>query len=73
MGKQFATVYVSWRDARRRVGLLAGEADFARAAAEALEAKLNDLALEGWLVERIIPAQGFTARQSSAFTIVVFK
>ena len=73
MTKQFATVFVSWRDARRRPGPFAADAGYAQAAAQALELKLNDLALEGWIVERIIQAPGLTARQFSAFTIVVFK
>lgn len=74
MAKQFATFHVSWRDARRRpFEPFAGDAEYGRAAAQALEAKLNDLAQEGWIVDRIIPATGLTPRQSSAFTIVVFK
>lgn len=74
MAKQFAAFHVSWRDARPRpLGLLADDAAYGRAAASALDAKLNDLAQEGWIVERILPASGLTARQSSAFTIVAFK
>ena len=74
MAKQFATVFVSWRDARRRpIGLFANDTDYAQAAAQALETKLNDLALEGWIVERIIQASGLTPRQTAAFTVVVFK
>jgi len=74
MAKQFATVFVSWRDARRgRPGWFSGDADYHQAAAQALEAKLNDLALEGWIVEEIIQAPGLTARQTSAYTIVVFR
>lgn len=74
MAKQFATFHVSWRDARNRpLGVFADDATFARAAAQALESKLNDLALEGWIVEKIIQSTGLTARQTSAFTLVVFK
>jgi hypothetical protein len=74
MAKQFASYHVSWRDARRRpLGLVAGDADYGRAAAQALEAKLNDLAQDGWIVDRILPVYGLTARQSSAFTIIAFK
>ncbi len=74
MSKQFAVFFVSWRDAKPApLGLFASETGLARAAAAALEAKLNQLAGEGWILERIIPAQGLTARHSSAFTIVAFK
>lgn len=74
MAKQFASFHVSWRDARRRpFALFADEAAYGRAAAQALEAKLNDLAAEGWILEAIIPAAGLTPRQTAAFTIVVFK
>jgi hypothetical protein len=74
MTKQFKAVYVSWREARRRpLGLFAEDRDYARAAAQALEAALNDLAEDGWIVEKIFPAQGLTGRQASAFTVVAFK
>lgn len=74
MSKQFAAFHVSWRDARNRpLGLFADEGTYARAAAQALEAKLNDLAAEGWIVDQILTATGLTARQTSAFTIIVFK
>lgn len=74
MSKQYATVFVGWRDARRRpFELFADEAAYGRAAARALEAKLNELAAEGWIIDRIIPAAGLTPRQTSAFTVVVFK
>jgi len=74
MSKQFASFHVSWRDAKRRpLALFADEAAYARSAASALEAKLNDLAQEGWILDRIIPAIGITPRQTAAYTIVVFK
>lgn len=74
MAKQFATVFVSWRDAKRgRPNMFSADADYHQAAAQALETKLNELALEGWIVEEIIQTPGLTARQASAYTIVVFK
>lgn len=74
MAKQFAAFHVSWRDARHRpLGWFASEAAYGRAAAQALEARLNELAQEGWIVEKIIPANGLTPQQSSAFTLIVFK
>ncbi|MBI1366215.1 MAG: hypothetical protein GC153_09710 [Alphaproteobacteria bacterium] len=74
MSKQFASFHVSWRDAKRRPwGLFADEAAYARSAAQALETKLNDLAQEGWIVDRVIPAGGITPQQTAAFTIVAFK
>jgi hypothetical protein len=74
MAKQFASFHVSWRDARpRRLGLFPDDSDYARAAARALEAKLNDLAQDGWIVDRVLPATGLTARQSAAFTIIAFR
>jgi len=74
MSKQFAAFHVSWRDAKRRpLGIVADETAYGRAAARALEAKLNELAEEGWILDRIMPASGLTARQTSAFTIIVFK
>lgn len=74
MSKQFAAFHVSWRDAKRHpLGIVADEAAYSRAAARALEAKLNDLAEEGWILDRVIPASGLTPRQTSAFTIIVFK
>ncbi len=74
MSKQFATFYVSWRDSKKRPFLFDGnETDLGRAAADALEIKLNELAAEGWIVDRIVPSFGFTPRQSSAFTIIAFK
>lgn len=74
MAKQFAAFHVSWRDAKNRpIGLFASEATFGRAAAQALETRLNELAQEGWIVEKIIPATGLTPQQTSAFTLVVFK
>lgn len=53
--------------------MLGSEEDFGRAASDALEAKLNALAEEGWIIDKIIPAFGLTPRQSAAFTIVAFK
>lgn len=74
MSKQFATFYVTWRDAPNRpLGLFMDDAAYGRAASKALEAKINDLAQEGWILDRVIPATGFTAKQTSAFTIVAFK
>jgi hypothetical protein len=74
MSKQFAAFHVSWRDANRRpLGIIADETAYGRAAAQALEAKLNELAGEGWILDRIIPASGLTPRQTSAFTVIVFK
>lgn len=74
MPKQFATFYVSWRDAPNRpFGIAMNDAAYGRAAARALEAKINDLAQEGWILDRVIPAYGWTPRQSCAFTIVAFK
>lgn len=74
MSKQFATFFVSWRDAPNRpLGLAMDDAAYGRAAAQGLEAKLNDLAQEGWILDRVVPAFGLTARQSCAFTIVAFK
>lgn len=73
MSKQYAAFHVSWRDSRKRPFLFGAEDEFNRAAADALEMKLNALAEEGWIVDRVIPAFGLTARQSAAFTIVAFK
>lgn len=74
MSKQFAAFYVSWRDAKNRpLGLFADEAAYGKAAGRALEAKLNELAQDGWILDRVIPASGLTARQVAAFTIIVFK
>ena len=74
MSKQFGAYFVSWRHAKRRpLGVFADEASYRRAAAEALEAKMNQLAQEGWIVDAIIPASGLTPRDSAGFTIVVFK
>jgi hypothetical protein len=73
MTKQYAAHHVSWRDSRRRPGPFSHEAAYGRAAASALEEKLNDLAQDGWIVDQIIPARGFTPQQCSAYTVVVFK
>ena len=74
MSKQFAVFHASWRDAKRRpVGLIANERDYARAAAAALQERLNELADEGWIIQEIIPAAGFSPKQTAAFTIVAFR
>ena len=74
MSKQFAAFHVSWRDAKvRPIGLFADERDYGRAAAAALQARLNQLADEGWIVQEILPAPGLTPRQTAAFTIVAFR
>ena len=74
MAKQFSTFYVSWRDAKKRpLGLFTDETSYGKAASSALEAKLNELGEDGWIVDRIIPAAGLTPRQCAAYTIVVFK
>ncbi|MEL6359711.1 MAG: hypothetical protein AAFR21_01395 [Pseudomonadota bacterium] len=74
MSKQFQTFYVSWRDALSKpFGLFANEASYGRAAADALEQKLNQLAEEGWIVDRIIPCSGIVPKQNAAFTIIAFK
>ena len=74
MAKQYATYFVSWRHARSRpLGWFTNEASYAKAAADALEAKLNELAEDGWIVDRIMPSRGFTPQQSAGFTIVAFK
>lgn len=74
MAKQFATFHVSWRDAKRRpIGLFANERDYGRAAAQALQQRLNELADEGWIVHEILPAAGISPAMTSAFTVVVFR
>ena len=74
MSKQFAAFHVSWRDAKiRPLGLVADERDYGRAAAAALQARLNQLADEGWIIQEVIPAGGITPRQTAAFTIVAFR
>ena len=74
MSKQFSAFHVSWRDAKvRPLGLIADERDYGRAAAAALQTRLNQLADEGWIVQDIIPATGLTPRQSAGFTIVAFR
>jgi hypothetical protein len=73
MSKQYAAFHVSWRDSKKRPVLFGGDEAIGRAAADALEAKLNALAEEGWIVDKVIPASGFTAQQSAAFTIIAFK
>lgn len=74
MSKQFASFYVSWRDAKSRpIGLIADERDYGRAAAAALQTRLNQLADEGWIVQDILPASGISPRHTAAFTIVAFR
>ncbi|MEO1253162.1 MAG: hypothetical protein AAFW81_12555 [Pseudomonadota bacterium] len=74
MSKQYAVFSVSWRDAKRQpVGLFANERDFARAAAAAMQERLNALADEGWIIQDIIPSAGLTPRQTASFTIVAFR
>lgn len=74
MSKQFAVFHVTWRDAKRPpIGLFADERDYGRAAAAALQERLNQLADEGWIIQEIIPAAGFVPRQTAAFTIVAFR
>lgn len=73
MSKQYAAFHVSWRDSKKRPLLFGGEEEFGRAAADALEQRLNTLAEEGWIIDRVIPAFGLTPRQSAAYTIVAFK
>jgi hypothetical protein len=73
MSKQYAAFHVSWRESKRRPVLFAGDEAIGRAAADALEARLNALVEEGWIIDRIIPASGLTPQQSAAFTIIAFK
>ena len=74
MSKQFSSFYVSWRDAGGlTVGLFSSERDYGRAAAAALQEKLNMLADEGWIIQDILPATGLTPKQTAAFTIVAFR
>lgn len=73
MSKQYAAFHVSWRDSRKRPILFEGDEALGRAAADALEAKLNALAEDGWIIDKVIPASGLTTRQSAAFTIIAFK
>ena len=74
MSKQFSAFHVTWRDAERRpFGLFASERDYGRAAAAALQERLNQLADEGWIIQDILPAGGLTPRQTAAFTIIAFR
>ena len=74
MSKQFAAFYVSWRDAKvRPIGLVADERDYGRAAAAALQSRLNQLADEGWVVQEILPANGISPKQNAAYTIIAFR
>ena len=74
MSKQFAVFHISWRDAPRApVGLFANERDYGRAAAAALQARLNELADEGWIVQDIIQSPGVTPRLNASYTVIVFR
>ena len=74
MSKQFAAFHVSWRDSKLRpLGLVADERDYGRAAAAALQTRLNQLADEGWIVQEILATNGLTPKQCSAFTIIAFR
>ncbi len=73
MSKQYAAFHVSWRDSKRRPFLFGGDEAMGRAAADALESKLNALAEEGWIIDRVLPAAGLTAQQTAAYTIIAFK
>lgn len=74
MSKQFSSFYVSWRDANSlAVGWFSSERDYGRAAAAALQEKLNALADEGWIIQDVLPATGLTPKQTAAFTIVAFR
>lgn len=74
MSKQYAVFHISWRDAKRRpIGLVANERDYSRAAADAMQERLNALADEGWIIQDIIPSPGITIKQTAAFTIVAFR
>jgi len=74
MSKQYVTSFVSWRHAKRPpLGIFSDESSYGRAAAEALEAKINQLAQEGWIIDSIIPSRGMTVRDAAAFTIIAFK
>jgi len=74
MSKQYVTCFVSWGHSKRPpLGIFSDESSYGRAAAEALEAKINQLAQEGWIIDSIIPASGLNTRDSSGFTIVAFK
>lgn len=74
MSKQFVSFHVTWRDAKRPpIGLFANERDYGRAAAAALQERLNQLADEGWIIQDVLPASGITPRYAAAFTIVAFR
>ena len=86
MSKQFSAFHVTWRDAERRpFGLFANERDYGRAAAAALQERLNQLAAaalqerlnqladEGWIIQDILPASGLTPQQTAAFTVIAFR
>ena len=74
MAKQYAAFFVSWRDAPDPpFALFANEASFGKASAAALEARLNALAEDGWIVDRIVAGGGLSPQQSASFTIVAFK
>ena len=74
MSKQFAVFHISWRDAKKvPMGLFADSRGYGRAAAAALQDKLNALADEGWIVHEILPVHGFTAKETAAYTLVMFR
>jgi len=74
MSKQFSAFHVTWRDAERRpFGPFANERDYGRAAAAALQQRLNQLADEGWIIQDILPASGLTPQQTAAFTVIAFR
>jgi len=74
MSKQFSAFHVTWRDAEHRpLGVFADERDYGRAAAAALQDRLNQLADEGWIIQDVIPAAGLTPKQTAAFTVIAFR
>lgn len=74
MSKQFAAFHVTWRDAKRpSIGLMPDERDYGRAAAAALQERLNQLADEGWIIHDIIQGSGLTPKQTAAFTVIAFR
>ena len=74
MSKQFASFHVTWRDAKKKpLGIFADECAYGRAAAAALQDRLNQLADEGWIIQEVIPASGITPKQTAAFTLIAFR
>lgn len=74
MAKQYAAFFVSWRDAPDPpFALFANEASYGKAAAAALEARLNAIAGDGWIVDRIVSGGGISPANSASFTIIAFK